>query len=255
APCTSAPAVRPVRCRVPASRPQTVQAQAVQSDNGKVQSRAKQLKFYYFDPLNPEEVREIVARHRDTPKSHQHAAANGNGNGYLTHVKDSGRDPVQLQRLSTQLEETRSALVKLQQFEGLYKESRMRSKQMQAEVTSLQVLLADKDAELARQYKRMESEAMERSGLRSSFNVAVDEVKALRNELEEARQAMLELRGVIPSNVTLRRGVRSSGLIDDAGTNPDVLTSLQGLAKQLAEGMEQEVGSMFNGSVAGKREM
>ena len=35
---------------------------------------------------------------------------------------------------------------------------------------------------------------MERSGLRSQFTTAVDEVKSLRNELEEARQAMLELR-------------------------------------------------------------
>lgn len=39
-----------------------------------------------------------------------------------------------------------------------------------------QQLLAEKDAELARQYKRMEVEATERSGLRTQFNTAVDEV-------------------------------------------------------------------------------
>jgi hypothetical protein len=50
-----------------------------------------------------------------------------------------GGDIVQLQRLTTQLEEARSAVGKLQQYESLYKETRMRSKQMQAEVSALQV--------------------------------------------------------------------------------------------------------------------
>ncbi|KXZ46375.1 hypothetical protein GPECTOR_44g51 [Gonium pectorale] len=129
---------------------------------------------------------------------------------------------------------------------------------MQAEVTSLQQLLADKDAELARQYRRMEVEASERSGLRSQFSTAIDEVKALRNELEEARQAMLELKGVIPPNVTLRRGLRHSGLLEEGsasgagadGSQQDVLSSLQGLAKQLAEGMEHEVSTMFGREAA-----
>lgn len=54
-------------------------------------------------------------------------------------VKEAGKDSMQLQRLSTQLEEARAAVAKLQQYEVLYKESRMRTKQMQAEVTALQV--------------------------------------------------------------------------------------------------------------------
>lgn len=62
---------------------------------------------------------------------------------------------------------------------------------------------------------------------------------------------MLELRGVLPANITLKRGASRSptgylvpGEEGDAAT-PDVLSSLQGLARQLAEGMEQEVGSMY----------
>ena len=58
----------------------------------------------------------------------------------------------------------------------------------------MQHLLAEKDTELARQYRRMEMEASERSQLRHQFNAAIDEVKALRGELEDARQAMLELK-------------------------------------------------------------
>lgn len=58
----------------------------------------------------------------------------------------------------------------------------------------MQAVLADKDAELARQYKRMERDANERSGLRSQYTTTLDEVKALRTDLEEARQAMLELK-------------------------------------------------------------
>ncbi|KAG2446878.1 hypothetical protein HYH02_008034 [Chlamydomonas schloesseri] len=276
--------VRPLRCRGARLAPR-LSAVSESTNNGKV--RSKQLRFYYFDPANPEDVREVVAKQHDIKSGHHHNGnghsngyANGNGNGHGMHssnghavahaapaqlvVKEPGKDSLQLQRLSTQLEEARAAVAKLQQYEVLYKESRMRTKQMQAEVTALQQLLADKDAELARQYKRMESEAMERSGLRSQFTTAVDEVKSLRNELEEARQAMLELRGVIPPNVITRRG--SPRAVLDEGTamngvgggakdemgSPDVLASLQGLAKQLAEGMEQEVGSLFGGS--GKRD-
>lgn len=81
------------------------------------------------------------------------------------------------------------------------------------------------------------------------------QVKALRNELEEARQAMLELRGVLPANITLKRGASRAptgylapGAVGEDGdaASPDVLSSLQGLARQLAEGMEQEVGSMYS---------
>ncbi|KAG2498711.1 hypothetical protein HYH03_003451 [Edaphochlamys debaryana] len=275
--CSSALLLPPVRCPSRA-RAAALRVQA-QGSNG-AKPAPKQLKFFYFDPLNPEDVREVSAK----PKSPSIANSNGNGalvngaahlanghshpgsNGALHNGSNGvstasqlvqisqGKEAVAVQRLQNQLEEARSAVVKMQQYEVMYKESRMRSKQMQAEVTQLQTLLAEKDAELARQYKRMESEASERSGLRSQFNTAIDEVKALRNELEEARQAMLELRGVIPTNVTLRRGTRSpSGLLEDgSGTSPDVLSSLQGLAKQLAEGMEQEVGSLFgSGAAAG----
>ncbi|PNW76628.1 hypothetical protein CHLRE_11g467749v5 [Chlamydomonas reinhardtii] len=269
--------VRPLRCRGVRMAPRL--SAVSESANGKV--RTKQLRFYYFDPANPEDVREVVAKQQDSKSGHHHNGngntngyANGNGNGNGVHisnghtiaaptqlvVKEAGKDSMQLQRLSTQLEEARAAVAKLQQYEVLYKESRMRTKQMQAEVTALQQLLADKDAELARQYKRMENEAMERSGLRSQFTTAVDEVKSLRNELEEARQAMLELRGVIPPNVITRRGAPRGALDESAAVglgkdemgSPDVLASLQGLAKQLAEGMEQEVGSLFGGS--GKRD-
>ncbi|KAG2427567.1 hypothetical protein HXX76_012221 [Chlamydomonas incerta] len=284
--CSSSTAmVRPLRCRGARMAPRV--SAVSESTNGKV--RTKQLRFYYFDPANPEDVREVVAKQHDVTSGHHHNgnghsngyAANGNGNGNGVHssnghavahaapaqlvVKEPGKDSLQMQRLSTQLEEARAAVAKLQQYEVLYKESRMRTKQMQAEVTALQQLLADKDSELARQYKRMENEAMERSGLRSQFTTAVDEVKNLRNELEEARQAMLELRGVIPPNVITRRGA-PRGALDEGATvgsvggsigkdemgSPDVLASLQGLAKQLAEGMEQEVGSLFGGS--GKRD-
>jgi hypothetical protein len=60
----------------------------------------------------------------------------------LVQVKDSSKDLAQLQRLNAQLEEARSAVAKMQQYESLYKESRMRSKQMQVEVATLQVRLA-----------------------------------------------------------------------------------------------------------------
>ncbi|GLC35288.1 hypothetical protein PLESTB_000580700 [Pleodorina starrii] len=288
APCTSGLSSTSIHHRGSRMLPRVSALSESANGNGKVHS--KQLKFFYFDPNNPEEVREMHAKHRDM-HSHHHSSNNGTGSGYngngngvhhsnghaqsnghtssqqLVHVKDTSKDLAQLQRLNAQLEEARSAVAKLQQYEVLYKESRMRSKQMQVEVSTLQQLLADKDAELARQYKRMELEASERSGLRTQFTSAVDEVRALRNELEEARQAMLELRGIIPANVTLRRGLpprTSSGLLDEAGSgsgfaagssssSPDVLSSLQGLAKQLAEGMEQEVGSLFGGA-AGKRD-
>ena len=66
--------------------------------------------------------------------------------------------------------------------------------------------------------------------------------------------------GVIPPNVITRRGAPRGALDEGAAVglgkdemgSPDVLASLQGLAKQLAEGMEQEVGSLFGGS--GKRD-
>lgn len=54
-------------------------------------------------------------------------------------------------------------------------------------------MVAEKDAELARQYDRMKRDALERNGLRSQYTVTLDEVKALRQDLEEARHAMLDL--------------------------------------------------------------
>lgn len=57
----------------------------------------------------------------------------------LVHVKDTSKELGQLQRLNTQLEEARSTVVKMQQYELMYKESRIRSKQMQVEVSTLQV--------------------------------------------------------------------------------------------------------------------
>lgn len=74
----------------------------------------------------------------------------------------------------------------------------------------MQSLVADKDAELARQYKRMEKEASERSGLRNQYTSALDEVKALRSDLEEARQAMLDLK------VSLSACIHANTQLDEA---------------------------------------
>lgn len=276
--------------------------------NGTSHSTSKSMKFYYFDPLNPENVVEVVAKpqqqqRKPSPTPAAHAApvssssstpttpsssashSNGNGTGHAyahmpvngsAHVaasanssaalqvvpKDARKELAQVQGLALQLEAARSTILKLQQYEMMYKESRMRTKQMSAELASLQHMLAEKDAELARQYKRMEMEASERSALRNQFNAAIDEVKALRNELEDARQAMLDLKGALPA-ITQKKpkallvGGRddSSSLLelelDGAGAPEMMLANLQGLARQLADGMEAEVGSLFG---AGKRD-
>ncbi|MEW5312062.1 MAG: hypothetical protein WDW38_003721 [Sanguina aurantia] len=62
-----------------------------------------------------------------------------------------------------------------------------------------QVLLADKDTELAHAYRRAEAAALERGALRRQASSAVTEAQALRYELESARQAIQDLRASPPS--------------------------------------------------------
>ncbi len=53
--------------------------------------------------------------------------------------KDAKGELAQVQGLAVQLEAARSTIMKLQQYEMMYKESRMRTKQMGAELATLQV--------------------------------------------------------------------------------------------------------------------
>ncbi|MEW5297981.1 MAG: hypothetical protein WDW36_001149 [Sanguina aurantia] len=62
-----------------------------------------------------------------------------------------------------------------------------------------QVLLADKDTELAHAYRRAEGAALERGALRRQASSAAAEAQALRYELQSARQAIQDLRASPPS--------------------------------------------------------
>jgi len=90
---------------------------------------------------------------------------------------------VMQQELIAALEQERGRVMELAQYESLYREWRVRADQLVMEVTLLQRSVTEKDEELGHAYKKLESNAVERSALRKHVAALIEENTLLRGAL------------------------------------------------------------------------
>uniref|UniRef100_A0A7S0R2N6 Uncharacterized protein n=1 Tax=Chlamydomonas leiostraca TaxID=1034604 RepID=A0A7S0R2N6_9CHLO len=143
------------------------------------------------------------------------------------------------QQLVVQLEREQARVAQLAQYEGMYREWRMRAERLESDVSVMQRAVADKDAELAHGYKLLEAAAERTRALQQ----ALAEARAQRAALQSSSSASASQNG---SGQQAGEGAGSSGesVKAMAGEVQGAILDLAAMAQALARDMSQEVVAM-----------